>query len=75
MITYLTLYFNSEGESPRKVTSVLKDLGFEAIRGVHDYTFDWGKRTKPDVHEILDLLEKLHKALNGLNVQYQVTTL
>lgn len=75
MITYLTLTFNSEGKGPKDVTTVLKDIGFKAARGVHDYTYEWGKHKRPSVEEIIALLERLHNGLGGLNVQYQVTTL
>jgi hypothetical protein len=75
MITYLTLTFSSEGSGPKTVTMALKDIGFQAARGVHDYTYDWGKHRRPTIDEILDLLEQLHKKLGGLKIMYQVTTL
>lgn len=75
MITYLTLTFSSEGSGPKAVTVALKEIGFMPARGVHDYTFDWGKHKRPDVEEIMDLLEKLHQKLKGLNILYNVSTL
>ena len=75
MITYLTLTFSSEGSGPKAVTKALKELGFHPSRGVHDYTYDWGKHRRPDVEEILALMEKLHATLKGLNILYQVSTL
>jgi hypothetical protein len=75
MITYLTLTFSSEGSGPKTVTEALKELGFTPSRGVHDYTYDWGKHKRPDVEEIMNLLEKLHMKLKGLHILYQVSTL
>ncbi len=75
MITYLTLTFSSEGNGPKSVTLALREIGFQPARGVHDYTYDWGKHKRPTIDEILELLEILHKKLNGLRIMYQVTTL
>jgi len=74
MMTYLTITFNSEGAGPAEVTKVVEDMGFSPARGVHDYSYDWGKR-RPNMDEILEMLQKLHNRLKGLNVQYQATTL
>lgn len=75
MITYLTLTFDSEGSGPKEVTAALRSIGFNVARGVHDYTYDWGKHKRPNVEEIMDLMENLHQSLKGLKVHYQVSTL
>ncbi len=74
MRTYMTLTLNSEGAAPSEVTKTLTNLGFLATIGQHDYCYDWAKR-KPSVDEVIELLDKVHARLRGMNVQYHVATL
>jgi len=74
MKTYLKTILNSEGASAREVAKVLEGLGFTTALGHHDHVYDWGKKDR-SVEEVLNFLEKVHNALKGMNVQYEVTTL
>ena len=74
MKTYLKLILNSEGASPMQVVAVLKKHGFEPAIGIHDLEKNWGKEKK-EVAEVLDFIEKVHMALKGMNISYEITTI
>ncbi len=72
MKTYLTIWFYSEGASPRQVVERLRSLGFKPLRGYHDHVYDWGKRAK--LEDILQLANSVHETLKGLKVLYKLET-
>ena len=66
MKTYLTLWFSSEGSGPVEIVERLRSLGFEPLRGYHDHVYDWKRNV--DIGDILQLTDKIHHTLKGLNV-------
>ncbi len=72
MKTYLTLWFSSEGAGPVEVVDRLRSLGFKALRGYHDQVYEWGRKVELD--DILQLTDKVHHTLKGLNVLYKIET-
>jgi hypothetical protein len=70
--TYLTIWFSSEGAGPVEVVDRLRSLGFEPMKGYHDHVYTW--KTKVDLGDILQLTDKVHVTLKGLNVLYKIET-
>jgi len=70
--TYLTIWFSSEGAGPVEVVMRLRSLGFKPMRGYHDHIYDWNRKVELD--EILQLTDKIHETLKGLNVLYKIET-
>lgn len=70
MKTYLTIWFSSEGAGPVEVVDRLRSLGFKPMKGYHDHVYEWGK--KVDLSDILQLTDKVHSTLKGLNVLYKI---
>jgi hypothetical protein len=68
--TYLTIWFSSEGAGPVEVVDRLRSLGFKPMKGYHDHVYEWGK--KVDLSDILQLTDKVHSTLKGLNVLYKI---
>jgi hypothetical protein len=68
--TYLTIWFSSEGAGPVEVVDRLRSLGFKPMKGYHDHVYEWGK--KVDLGDILQLTDKVHSTLKGLNVLYKI---
>jgi len=42
------------------------------MRGYHDHVYDWGK--KVELEDILQLTDKVHVTLKGLNALYKIDT-
>ncbi|HUW48713.1 MAG TPA: hypothetical protein VMW36_08220 [Patescibacteria group bacterium] len=72
MKTYLTLWFSSEGAGPVEVVDRLRSLGFKPLRGYHDQFYEWGR--KVELEDVLQLTDKVHFTLKGLNVLYKIET-
>jgi hypothetical protein len=70
--TFLTIWFSSEGAGPIDVVDRLRSLGFKPMKGYHDHVYEWGK--KADLGDILQLTDKVHSTLKGLNVLYKIET-
>jgi hypothetical protein len=70
--TYLTIWFSSEGGGPVEIVERLRSLGFEPLRGYHDHIYDWKRDV--DLGDILQLTDKIHHTLKGLNVMYKIET-
>jgi hypothetical protein len=70
--TYLTIWFSSEGAGPVEVVERLRSLGFKPMRGYHDHIYDWNR--KIELEDILQLTDKIHETLKGLNVLYKIET-
>ena len=72
MKTYLTIWFSSEGAGPVEVVDRLRSLGFKPLRGYYDHVYDW--KTNVELSDILQLTDKIHETLKGLNVLYKIET-
>ena len=72
MKTFLTVWFSSEGAGPIEVVERLRSLGFKPMKGYHDHVYEW--RKKVDLGDILQLTDKVHLTLKGLNVLYKIET-
>ena len=72
MKTYLNIVFYSEGANPVEVVELLRALGFEALTGVHDHVYDWGRDV--DLDDILQIATSVHETLKGLKVFYKIET-
>lgn len=72
MRTYVRMIFNTEGSGPRAVAKIMEELGFEPALGTHDFVYKWKKKT--ELNEVLDLIEKMHSSMKGMNLSYEVTT-
>lgn len=75
MKTYIRTIINSEGASPMEIANALQELGFTAKLGQHDFSYDWGKKKDVSVEMVLAFIERVHKRLKGMNVQYEITTI
>jgi hypothetical protein len=42
------------------------------MRGYHDHIYDWNR--KIELEDILQLTDKIHETLKGLNVLYKIET-
>jgi hypothetical protein len=71
--TYLTIWFNSEGESPVVVAQKLRAMGFKPVKGRYDHVYDWGREI--ELEEILQIGTAVHETLKGFNVIYKLETL
>lgn len=72
MKTYLTIWFDSEGASPREVVERLRSLGFKPLKGYHDHVYDWGR--KVGLEDLIQLANAVHQTLKGLKVLYKIET-
>ncbi len=73
MKSYLIVWFNSEGGKPSEINQRLMSLGFKALKGTHDFVYEWGKNA--DVEEILRFGDKVKMTLQGLNVMFKLETI
>ena len=72
MKTYLSVWFNSEGELPSKITERLVSLGFKPIKGAFDYEFEWDHTA--DIEEILKFADNVRDMLAGYKVVFATET-
>ncbi len=72
MKTYLTVFFNSNGDKPSEVTKTFKDLGFELTRGDYDYKYDWEDGASLD--QIVSISDKIQELLRGKKILFQIET-
>ncbi len=72
MKTYITIMFTSEGAKPSEVKSRLMGLGFKAMRGSYDFFYEWER--EPDIETLLDFADRIHTALEGMNVMFSLET-
>jgi len=73
MKTYLSVWFNANGDTPSQVTMKLEKIGFKVAQGNYDYIYDWGR--KADIEEVIMLGDKIQKVLNGSNVLFKMETI
>ncbi len=71
--TYLTLWFNSDGESPSKVIELLTSIGFKAMSGNYDLEYIWDK--SPSTDEVLNLGDLVQKKLKGTKTVFAMDSL
>jgi len=73
MRTFVVVTFSSEGGSASQVVNRLLDMGFETTLGSHDFVYHWGKKDVTE-DEVIQLVEKVQRKLNGMNVMLQFAT-
>jgi hypothetical protein len=73
MKTYLTVMHTSEGARPSEVRDRLLGLGFQVIKGKHDFVFDWGKDI--DINEILWFADRVSTALKDMGIIFSFETI
>jgi hypothetical protein len=69
MITYVKLYFSSEGASPLDIVEELRSIGFRTEVGKYDFSITWDT---PE--EFGSIVKRLHSTLNGTRVRYTIMT-
>jgi len=69
MITLVKFQFSSEGLSPLEVLDIVLPLGFRPVVGDYDYAIEYEEH-----EEYMRLLPRLHEALKGSGVRYELTT-
>ena len=74
MKTYLTLTFNSEGNSPSEVKNQLMNLGFKAAKGCYDFLYEWDQK-EVTVDDLVWFADKIHATLKGYNVLFTIETI
>ena len=74
MKTYLQIFFNTEGASPSEIKNQLLDMGFQATKGNYDFVFDGGKE-KVDIDDLIFFADKVHAALKGCHVVFNIETI
>ncbi|MGC8912328.1 MAG: hypothetical protein ACP5JR_00185 [Thermoplasmata archaeon] len=72
MRTYVRMIFSTEGVSPEEIVPIMHELGFEEAFGMHDFQYKWNKQAK--MEDVLKLIGKMHRALKGTHIRYEVTT-
>jgi hypothetical protein len=73
MKTYLTIMHTSEGARPSEVRDRLLGLGFQTIKGRHDFVFDWGKDV--DINEVLWFADRVATALKDMRIIFSFETI
>ncbi len=73
MRTYLTLWFNSDGESPSRIVELLTSLGFKALSGNYDLEYVWD--SEPSTDDVLRLGNLIQKKLKGTKAVFKMDTL
>lgn len=72
MRTYVRMVFNTEGAHPKEIVDIMRSIGFEEALGMHDFVYKWKRNV--DVMDVLELIARMHTALKGKNIGYEVTT-
>lgn len=74
MKTYLQIWYNSDGNCspPSEVNSRLMSLGFQMIRGLYDYVYEWNANAT--LEDVLKLGDKVHLTLSGTGVLFKIET-
>jgi len=74
MKTYLTIMFNSEGNTPSEVKDQLLNLGFKATKGNYDFVYEWDKEDV-EINELVWFADKVHASLKDTKVIFSIETL
>ena len=75
--TRVHVWFYSEGASPSVIVKKLLALGFQPLKGAHDFVYYHSEEdmTNEDLGPaILEIADALHKALNGFKILYHLDT-
>lgn len=72
MKSYLSVYFNTDGEPPSEVASRLGQLGFTPAHGNYDFIYHWDR--VPTVQDALDLVDGVHSTLKDMGVMFRMET-
>jgi len=72
MMTYLVVWFSTEGGKPSDITERLLSMGFRPQEGEYDYVYEWGE--KADINEILGIGDKIQNTLKGMGVTFKLET-
>ena len=73
MKTWILLTFHSEGAKPSDVIDRLCMLGFKPTRGHQDLVYEWDRNAT--VQDAIYFADKVHTALEGLDVLYELETI
>ena len=74
MKTYLTIIFNSEGNSPSEVKNQLLNLGFRVTKGNYDFVYEWDKESATK-EELVWFADKIHTTLKKANILFTIETI
>lgn len=69
--TYLVMYFSSESTMSEVIKKV-EAAGFKTTFGPVDFVYEW--KSKPTKEQILELGDKLSKALKGTGIVFNIDT-
>ena len=75
--TRVQVWFYSEGASPSVIVKKLLALGFDPVKGAHDFVYNHSDEDMTDADlgsAILEIADALHKALKGFKVLYNLDT-
>lgn len=72
MRTYVRIIFNTEGATPEEVIAKMREIGFEESFGMHDFVYKW--KSNVTLQEVVSMISRMHKALKGTHLNYEVTT-
>jgi hypothetical protein len=75
-VTYVNLGMNPQSAPPAKIVETLTKIGWKPVWGTWDFAWDWGAKWKPNGNNAAywQAIEKTHKALQGLNVNWSFRT-
>jgi hypothetical protein len=66
------MVFSTDGASPEEIIDTMRQLGFEPSLGMHDFVYKW--KHNVELKQVLELISKMHAALKGTKIGYEVTT-
>ena len=75
--TYMKVNFHPTGQTPKDITSILKNHGWHPVYGNYDYAYNWEDNwgtNDTNIQGFLDFINKTHVALKGSDVIYSVYT-
>jgi len=72
--TYLVIYFKAENgnSKPSEVIKKVESVGFETTFGPVDFIYEW--QQQPSKEQILELADKLSKALKETGAMFNIDT-
>lgn len=72
MITYLTVFFSTDGAPPSEVVDRLYNIGFKPTGGNYDFIYEWDSKATLD--DALHLGDQIHNVLEGMGVFFKMET-
>ena len=67
MRTNVRIIVNSEGSLMSEVAERFKEIGFKPSLSMHDFQYDW-EGVNVTLEKVIELIDKVHNKLKGLNV-------